>query len=293
MPRDAGDLELVVPSSGARELLARCAAGTPRVRHELRASANRRGGSGGDLGRFVEIGPWFVKASLARRWESRAPEVAWRAEIETERLRQSLRVFPRERVWAIVRGRDGARWAVSVTRRRPTLRALFEDDPSDPRPWRLYSRALALAFETASARRVMLDCNPNNFGLESALVPAALEPVPTSDPLDGLVYLDDDIPLAVGPLAFGVQALLRLREYSRAFLGVRLRFVEELVALLERQEASRLLAWGVIADLETDLLLPREPELRRPLEAALARMRHAASRVATSGLTAREIVDDA
>jgi hypothetical protein len=257
-PRSASDVLAVQPDGVAPETVAALLEWpVARERPDLTGSANRGGGSGGRLGSFFEVGPRFLKASLHRRFESRHAALA--LEGRAEARRRQLGIYHRERIWFLSRGSDAAIWACSLT---PTLRSLRDaleagagrEPPEEA--WALYLAAFRLSFELAEREGVLLDCNPNNFGIDGGR----------------LLYLDDDLAPATGRAPFGHQLLLRLREYAGASLERRLRFVAAFSDLADALLVDRRLRRSVAEDLALELLWPREPALRRRLRELAARL---------------------
>jgi len=213
------------------------------------------GGSGGELGRFLEIGSWFLKTSLDRSFERL--DQAMSQEMEQERIRRRLRIYQAERLWFLSRGTDGRIWACSLTPRLLTLRELFNQTGGDDQCWKLFLKALSWTLELLERWNVVLDCNPNNFGIGE----------------QRLYYLDDDLMSPCGHVAWVTQALLRLREYPRAAPELRRAFVLGIRDLLQEHPSEKLKQWGLIDDLDHRELWPPEPEIRQILENLLNQLR--------------------
>ena len=261
MPGIADDVALLIPTQvpvGA--LLSRLVASEPEPRVDLQGSINLEGGSAGRLGRFVEIGPWFFKTSLDRAFADMGE--ATDREQERERFRRRLRIYPPERLWFLCHGQDRKIWACSLTPRLLTLRELFNQTGGDRQCWRLFLRALAWTLEILERWNVILDCNPNNFGVAQ----------------DRLYYLDDDLMPECGHVAWMTQALLRLREYPEANPRHRRRFVLGLLDLVQRYDRRSLDRWGLAEDLDNPRLWPVEPELSGMLSDLLLRLRYTRKR---------------
>lgn len=247
-PSEEAHVLATLPPRTPLEVLRRLGTAELRSRQDLRGSHNLGGGSGGQFGHFVEVGPYFVKTADDRHHADL--ESALEAEREPEVLRCSLDLYPPDRWLVFVEGAGGGVWCCSVAKRFETLRELFNRRRADGLCWRLYLEALELGFGLLDRHRLLLDCNPNNFGIDQGRI----------------YYLDDDILPVSGPVALGTQALLRLREYADARLDDRRRFLLAFEALLRRHDRERLRRWGILGDLETVVLWPGEKELRQVLE---------------------------
>lgn len=261
LPARAGQIVSTLPRGlSAAGVLARLRGGPLRARDELVGSANRAGGSGGRSGRFLEIGEWFLKASLQRRYPD--PQTALECEGNAELERQGSALYHPLRAWFLSHGADGAFWACSLTPTLPTLRERLNGAPGDGpdgEGWELYLDAFRLTFEALRRHALLLDCNPNNFGIGS----------------DRLYYVDDDLVPRPGRIPFGHQLLLRLREYEGSPLPDRLRFVRRFGEVAEAYaDDAELLSW-LLQDLEPRITWPEAPELRDALEALLRRLRGA------------------
>jgi len=257
IPAERRDLVAWLPASTEpSHLLGRLAASTSRARLDLVGAANREGGSGGQLGIFVELDDEFLKTGVRHRHES--PAFALARERSLEELRQSLGIYHPDRVWFVSNGTDGAAWACSVTPILPVVRERLNAGGSegpDRAAWELYLEAFRMSFEVAQSEGVLLDCNPNNFGVGASR----------------LHYLDDDLALG-GRMPFGHQVLVRLLEYKTGRLAERVHFLEEFALLMERYASNSHLRALVRDDLESRVSWPREPELREHLERLLARL---------------------
>ena len=257
------------PAAPVEEVLSRLAAPRFQRRGELRGGTNIDGGSGGDQGLFVELSGAggtaegvsdFLKTNLACRHET--VEAALAVDLPAEERRQGLGVYHPRRFWYIVRGGDGAFWSCSLTPCLETLRERFNRELSAPRDagataWDLYLSALHLALELLQREGIVLDCNPNNFGLEG----------------DWLHYIDDDLLAGSGGGFFFTQALLRLREYPAADRDLRRKFLVGFIRLAESFADDPHLGPALAADLDTPILWPREDELNRFLEELRLRWR--------------------
>ena len=237
-----------LPAVDPSALLWRLASAPARARDDLRGSRNLEGGSGGQLGHFVEVGPFFVKTGESRRYSTL--EQALGSERPAELRRRSLGLYPSHRWLFFTLGGDEGVWCCSVARRLETLRERFNSTGADEACWQIFLQSLRTTFDLLERRSLLLDCNPNNFGIDG----------------QDLLYLDDDVLPVSGPVALGTQALLRLREYPRAQLGSRRRFLLGFEALLREHGRERVRSWGLVGDLETRVLWPAEPELRSILE---------------------------
>ncbi len=253
-PATAEDVLAVEPTgAGAGVVLERLAALPVRERRELVGSQNQEGGSGSPYGRFFEVGAGFLKARYTRRYPNLA--AAQVADGATERLRQELGIYHPQRLWFVSRDPDGWCWACSWTPTLPLLRQRFATR-ADRGAWDLYLQAIRGTLELGVARGLWLDCNPNNYGIAS----------------DGVVYLDDDLAISGQRATVGLQALLRLREYSSAAMEDRQAFLAgfaELALELGRAPAVRA---SLLEDISQQLLWPREPELREQLSAFARRL---------------------
>ena len=259
MPADPMDVPLVWPELPIDELFRRLTAAEPRSRSDLRGSSNLAGGSGGQMGHFLEIGAWFLKTGLDRRFDKL--DGTARAEFDREKLRRRLRIYPEDRLWFMSRGDDGAFWACSLSPRLQTLRQELNRNDRDE-PWTLFIDALAWTLRILARHDLVLDCNPNNFGIDQGR----------------LVYIDDDVLPNCGHIALATQALLRLREYPQAPFARRRAFVDAFCRLLRGYERKQLGLWGVIDDLDTPSLWPPEPELRADLTELLQHLRYTRER---------------
>jgi hypothetical protein len=236
------------------DLLERLAAQQATPRDDLMGGANVAGGSGGQLGRFVELDDEFLKTSLGCRYETLAE--ALEKDAANEPVRRYLGIYHPQRVWFLSRGADDAFWACSLTPRLETVRERLNRAPSVQSSWDLYLDAFAMTFALARRHNALLDCNPNNFGLDQ----------------ERLFYIDDDITTASSTAAFATQALLRLREYPQVSLDVRRHFLAGFVGLCEKYTRQELRTWGMLDDLETGIQWPRESELQAILTALKTRL---------------------
>jgi len=255
IPGSERDVLRIVPDSVTpRDLIARLTSGPLDPRSDLTGGLNRAGGSAGQLGAFAEIGAWFFKTSMDRRFAPGAPALG--AEAERERLRRSLHIYPPERVWFVSQGADGALWCCSLTPTLPVLRDAFNapDAAAQGRCWSLYLDGFRTSFDLAAGRGLFLDCNPNNF----VVAPS------------GLYYVDDDLGTGPGRAPFGHQALLRLREYEESPLEHRKAFLEGFAALVNQYREARPLQASLLGDLQPETTWPRDPELRRILAELVA-----------------------
>lgn len=227
--------------------------GPLRVREDLVGSRNREGGSGGALGIFAECGGWFLKASRDRRYPDAASAIE--REWSDELRRQQLGIYHPQRIWFLTLGADAGFWACSLTPILPIVRARLEESRagSDREGWDLYLEAFRMTFELARREGLLLDCNPNNFGVGT----------------DRLYYIDDDIASRSGRMPFGHQLLLRLREYEGSDPTARLDFVHAFAALVHEYRDDEPLRTGLRDDLEPRITWPREAELRESLEQLL------------------------
>lgn len=216
----------------------------------MRGGSNQSGGSGSSEGRFLELGSEFLKTSLAARHEGTERLDAVR--VAAEETRRALGIYHPERAWFVVQGDDAAAWECSLTPVVPILRDLFNDPAhvSSAVPWQLYLEAFRLTFVAAQESNVLLDCNPNNFGLLR----------------DRLIYVDDDLVSSSGLVPLGTQLLLRLSEYEHAPLTVRRGFLEGFAGLVETHLGDLRLREGLLADLELGMTWPRDAELRSLLD---------------------------
>ncbi len=247
MPRSQVDIIAVLPRGSELSLIKRLGAAAPRDRSDLRSSTNIDGGSGGNYGVFAEIGEEFLKASLQKRFLS--PQEA-EGELVEEFERLDLGIYHPLRSWFLSRGRDGAYWACSLTPKLPILRDLFNRaDGSRYRVWELYLKALRMAFRVAARSGRVLDCNPNNFGVQG----------------NRLFYVDDESFGAKGKGALGIQALLRLREYPGDPIQAREAFLDGLATSIEEYPPAVVARWGLDADLENRILWPKERVLQQHL----------------------------
>lgn len=233
----------VLPADSGAALLTRLARGSSRERADLVGDLNRIGGSGGQFGRFVELGSNFLKANVRRRFPSL--DLALAAEAAAEELRAELGIYHPERLWFVSRGADDQFWVCSLTPRLPLLRERF-NQRLDRSSWLMYLAALRGAFELALEREVVLDCNPNNFGESGGR----------------LFYVDDDLVRNAAGASLTLQALLRLREYPQARPEDRAEFVHALCQLCSEYGRSPKLGAGILADLGNELLWPAEAPLR-------------------------------
>lgn len=259
VPGGAQDVVSLVPDSKPlKELFERLAASEPRPRPDLSGRLNVSGGSGGQLGRFIEIGGDFLKANLDRRYTSAAEALG--EELEAERRRRRLGIYPPERLWFTSRGSDGAFWTCSLTPRLETLRERFNREYGAggvESGWQLYLEAFRTTLAAASGAGVLLDWNPNNFGVDAGRV----------------FYIDDDVvDLRKGSAAFVSQALLRLREYAETPLERKVGFLEGFAGLLAEIGSRDLVLWGLLGDLESRHFWPRERDLVAILERLVRRL---------------------
>lgn len=257
VPGDAHDLVSVLPEHvPGSAILARLASDRCRVRDDLVGSDNRAGGSGGQLGIFIELGSEFLKTSITRGYPT--ADVALECEWNDELLRQRLGIYHPGRVWFLSRGADAQFWACSLTPSLPSLRQRFNARPAGPdrETWELYLRAFRMSFELAQTESILLDCNPNNFGMAG----------------DRLYYVDDDLAVANGRMPFGHQALLRLREYEHNDLQLRLDFLKGFADLVDEFRNHQRLRDGLLGDLAEKITWPREPALRDALEGLVGRL---------------------
>lgn len=258
LPEGQRDLIAFLPDT-AREtaILARLAADSCRARPDLAGSTNRDGGSGGGLGVFLELGSEFLKTASYRRYTS--AELALECEWNDELLRQRLGIYHPGRTWFLSRGADGAFWACSLTPRLPVLRERFNARPEegpDREAWDLYLQAFRMTFELVRSESLLLDCNPNNFGLGT----------------DRLYYVDDDLADRSGRIPFGHQALLRLREYESGDLALRAHFLKRFSDLAEEYLDDDRLRQELLEDLEQEITWPPEPELQAILKSLVGRL---------------------
>lgn len=207
------------------------------------------GGSGGQAGFFLEIGSYFVKASLARRFASQA--LAYESERPLEELRQSLGIYHPSRIWFLCRGVDEAIWAVSVTRKLSTLREQFNgaSGATVDSVWRRYLDGFRLTLDLGRQANVLLDCNPNNFGVEG----------------DRLWYVDDEL-MGERSTLLGLQALLRLREYEDHDHQFRHRFLVDFLDLVSGCSAAERRRWGLTHEAMGDLVGLRDAKLQETLD---------------------------
>jgi len=248
----------VLPRSvGGEALLDWLARGPFEPRPDLVGTANLGGGSAGQHGAFLEVGDVFVKASASRRYPR--PDVAIECEWRDEVLRQELGIYHPDRVWFLSRGADQAFWACSVTPILPVLRERLNSEPGGPSEasWSLYLATLRLALELAQKEDVLLDCNPNNFGLAG----------------ERIFYIDDDIASRSGRMPFGHQVLLRLQEYAHGRLEARLAFLDGFRRLIQEVVTEDRLRRQLLEDLEPGITWPGEPELRALLDAVVDLLR--------------------
>ena len=262
LPAKADDVLLLIPTCvPITTLLHRLVAVAPRHRADLQGSANAVGGSGGQFGRLAEIGGRFLKTCLDRSYDHLGTEA--HKELERERLRRRLRIYPPERLWFLSRGKDDRIWACSLTPTLPTLRQAFnrqiqESQEAGDSCWRLFLRSLRWTLSILEKHDVVLDCNPNNFGITP----------------DRLFYLDDDLLDPCGQVPWVTQALLRLREYPQAPMPHRRFFVKSVCELLEELPKARREQWGLLDDLDQPALWPQETELAHRLNETLCRLRY-------------------
>lgn len=239
----------------AEELLAWLSSIPCRVRADLSGGSNRDGGSGGGLGSFLELGHEFLKTTRHRRYTT--PELGLECEWDDEMLRRRLGIYPPGRVWFLAQGADSAFWACSLTPKVAILRDAFnEAPPSAPtrNAWEQYIEAFRMTFTLASSEDVLLDCNPNNFGIS-----------------DGrLYYVDDDLAKGCGRMPFGHQALLRLREYADSPLVDRVDFLSSFARLADEFAKNEMLRNGLLEDFQQPVAWPDEPELRTILDGLVA-----------------------
>lgn len=241
----------------AEDLLERLASGPRRTRDDLSGASNRSGGSGGSLGCFLELGSEFLKTTSHRRYTS--PELGLECEWDDEMLRRRLGVYHPERVWFLSLGGDSAFWACSLTPVLAVLRDLFNEHPADElgvEPWDRYLDAFRMTFALAQRERVLIDCNPNNFGISQGR----------------LYYVDDDFAAGSGRIPFGHQALLRLHEYAGSPMGHRAHFLNGFSKLVEEYQEDEVFRRDLLEDLQQEITWPREQELRVILEDLVARL---------------------
>ena len=257
-PANARDVIAFLPDTiGEEAILKRLAVKDCRPRLDLTGSDNRAGGSGGGLGVFLELGNEFLKTASYRRYTT--AELALECEWNDELRRQRLGIYHPGRLWFLSRGADSAFWGCSLTPTMPVLREKFNARPQegpDQDSWDLYLQAFRMTFELMRSESVLLDCNPNNFGLGG----------------DPLYYLDDDLANRSGRMPFGHQALLRLREYETCDLELRVRFLKGFANLAEEYLGDDRLREGLLEDLEQEITWPREPELRNFLKDFVGRL---------------------
>ena len=242
-----------VPVNG---LLTRLASDKCRVRDDLVGSENRAGGSGGQNGIFVELGREFLKTSIASGYPT--ADVALECEWNSELLRQRLGIYHPGRVWFLSRGADARFWACSLTPTLESLRQRFNAGSAGPDAdaWNLYLRAFRMSFELVRAESVLLDCNPNNFGVVG----------------QRLYYIDDDLAVETGRAPFGQQALLRLREYPENDTQLKADFLKGFVEIVEEYQDLEGLRNALLGDLDEEITWPREHELRGIVEDLVARL---------------------
>jgi hypothetical protein len=244
-PSSPEEVLAVVPSNRSAEDVCEILGGDgARLRSDLVGDLNQVGGSAGAYGCFVEVGPWFLKASLRRRYSGFQEALA--AELASEQLRQRLGVYSEERIWFLSRGSDERFWACSLTPVLAILRGRLNREKG-VEPWNLYLEAVGMTYAVARDWSLWLDCNPNNFGQAG----------------ERLFYVDDD--LTRGGANVILQVLVRLREYSAVDLEIRLDFLERFADLTREAAASLSEVKGPVADLGNEILWPAEPELRRTL----------------------------
>lgn len=242
-PARAEHLAAIVPSEvSAESVLGRLASGEPRLRAELTGDLNRVGGSGGQFGRFVDLGREFLKARTSRRYPDLASALADDGAQET--IRTSLGIYHPERVWFVSRDDNGEFWACSLTPKLELLRERFNRSP-DEKAWDAFLAAIRGTLELGARRGLWLDCNPNNFGLEA----------------ESLYYIDDDL-LTSSSTTIGMQALLRLREYGNASVATRLAFLAGFAEIVLPYAQRPEIGAGLVADLGNRLFWPREAELQ-------------------------------
>lgn len=263
VPGGEQDVVALLPAGTRSDaLLTRLATDVWRARQDLAGTDNLQGGSGGALGVFLELGSEFLKTSAHRRYPT--AETALECEWDRELLREQLGIYHPGRTWFLSRGADAAFWACSLTPTLPLLRDRFNqpDARCVDEAWILYLEAFRMSFDLACRQSVLLDCNPNNFGIAG----------------DRLYYVDDDVATRNGRVPFGHQALLRLREYEHTDVRGRARFLEGFAGLVEHFADDERLRLELIEDLEPTLSWPREPELRARIEAILGCLEEGRSR---------------
>ncbi|MFN7962281.1 MAG: hypothetical protein U0002_13515 [Thermoanaerobaculia bacterium] len=248
-PGGPGDVVAWLPEQLALErLLARLAGGEARLRPDLVGDVGQAGGSGGQYGRFVELGAEFLKSSTRRRFATADEAIA--SDQQAERLRSSLGIYHPARAWFVSRGSDEAFWVCSLTPRLEVLRERFHSGQA--LAWQRYLEAIELCFKVGVESGLWLDCNPNNFG----------------ELAGGLYYLDDDLSFG-SATTLALQALLRLREHATADLALREGFLRSFSELALAYAQHPPVRQALYRDLTNEVLWPREAELRSLVQGLL------------------------
>ncbi len=231
------------------EVLARLRSGPVVSRQDLRGTGNLGGGSGGQAGYFLEVGDYFAKANSTRRYAS--VDLACSHDLPVEELRRSLGIYHSSRIWFLTQSVDDCIWACSLTRKMISLREIFNRPPagSDPLAWQFFLDGLWMSLDLGRRAEVMLDCNPNNFGLDG----------------DQLWYLDDDL-LTSKTSMLGLQAVLRLREYEGCDWRVRKTFLDGFLQLVRSCSGDERRRWSLTREAIFGLISLRDAKLRAMLD---------------------------
>ncbi len=246
VPRESQEILATLPTRISAEEIFHVLSREPsKERVDLVGASNIDGGSGGSLGRFFEVGSFFLKTHRSRRFSSAA--LGLQTEGEIEQLRRALGIYHPARVWFLSQGPDGGFWACSLAPRLPILREDFNRDPSLQAPWRFFLQGISIALKVTATAGIVLDCNPNNFGREG----------------DQLYYVDDDLRC---PPALLAQVLLRLREYPSTPESVKAQYLESFSALVTSYPIDVLKSLGLRADLESEVFWPTSSRLQEILE---------------------------
>jgi signal recognition particle receptor subunit beta len=211
------------PAPEGRDLVRMALAEKPQRRRDLVAQPGSREGSGKSDVLIYQAGPWCLKTSRRRCFDTENQGRVAVRELVRAKLRLGT-MLPEKTVLSLQVDREQRFWLWTVTPWLTTLRARMKaaeaagDDGALVEALRAFGRAAVDAMLLAVRQGVCLDVHPSNFSSAGG----------------HLRYLDDDITSAHRVPAIGYALLHRVEEYAH-----RPEIVEQYLKSLEEEIPAR------------------------------------------------------